>query len=153
MTTSKKQRAKMTKSKKQRAKMNKSKKHRGMRQARPSIAECRDETVKLIWKGNSYVIEQCKNQRSGTGTWYSDLMGLQNQYYTALSVLECFPKAFSCNHLKTVQHATLGCTECRDTKLAVIAMAKDFLGVATDADKKQTFISEYFTKEMKEQSS
>jgi hypothetical protein len=52
-------------------------------------AQARDDFVTAMWNDSlpSEIEQQLRRRPTSTGTWYSDLLSLENQYQTALSVV------------------------------------------------------------------
>tara|TARA_R110000823_G_scaffold313288_1_gene440850 strand:- start:63 stop:455 length:393 start_codon:yes stop_codon:yes gene_type:complete len=99
--------------------------------------EARNETVKLIWQGHSGVINKLKaTPAEAGGTWYTELMAISNQHYTAMDVIGVIkPPTWECDSQtrtgrKFIRHAMFGCPHCLEDKLLVIAVAKVKLGIA-----------------------
>ena len=89
------------------------------------VAAMRDEVVTMIWTNTlpAYFEQKLKEEPTSTGTFYSELTSLHNQYMTALTVL-----------------AKAGCTRPDDAselsdadKLQAIEIAKTLLTASDDA--------------------
>jgi hypothetical protein len=54
-----------------------------------NVAAARDEFVKAVWTNTlpASVAQDLRSRATTTGTMYDDLLSLDNQYYTALTVL------------------------------------------------------------------
>jgi hypothetical protein len=54
-----------------------------------NVAAARDEFVKAVWTNTlpAAVTQDLRSRETATGTMYDDLLSLNNQYYTALTVL------------------------------------------------------------------
>ena len=101
-----------------------------------TAAEARNETVKMIWQGIAFVINDLKAMPAEAGgTWYTEMMSIDNQHYTAMNVLGVKPPNWECDSQnrtgrKFIRHAMFGCPHCLEDKLVVIAVAKVKLGIA-----------------------